>query len=400
MGSMNDWSIKAKVTGAFALVLVVAVGLGLFAVERLGAVNDQAADIRNNWLPSTRLLGEFAHQMASHRASVATLLLAASDEAMEKQHAALMKTQAARDTAWRTYQPLIAPGEERRIADEIARMSADYAPQIEQILGLARNHQKEKAIALYVGPSRDQYQKIRALLLEDIELNAREGVKAADRGAQVYASARFSILAALELAAALCAAAGYVIGQRRLEADAAHDGTAMGKLAAHDLSVGDRRRRSQGRDRPDGGCRPGIQGQHDRRPMRSLPSSAPSRGARSSGRRRSRAISPSSSARCARRSRPWLGRDRDARHRHQHVGYRRGDAAPGRHGGLGGGGDLGQCADGGGVVGGDVGSIAEISRQVSQASAVAGRRWSRRSAPTARSIRWRKRRRRSARWCS
>ncbi len=236
MGSMNDWSIKAKVTGAFALVLVVAVGLGLFAVERLGAVNDQAADIRNNWLPSTRLLGEFAHQMASHRASVATLLLAASDEAMEKQHAALMKTQAARDTAWRTYQPLIAPGEERRIADEIARMSADYAPQIEQILGLARNHQKEKAIALYVGPSRDQYQKIRALLLEDIELNAREGVKAADRGAQVYASARFWILAALGLAAALCAAAGYVIVSG-VSKPMLRMTDSMGKLAAHDLSV-------------------------------------------------------------------------------------------------------------------------------------------------------------------
>ena len=236
MGYLNDWSIKAKVTGAFALVLMVAVGLGLFAVERLGAVNDQAADIRDNWLPSTRLLGEFAHQMASHRASVATLLLAASDAAMDKQQAALDKTERARDAAWHSYQPLISPGEERRLADEITRLSAAYGPAIEKILALAHNHEKEKAIELYAGPSRDQYQKIRALVLEDIELNAREGTKAADHGAQVYAEARFLILAALALAAALCAAAGYFIVSG-VSKPILRMTDSMGKLAAHDLSV-------------------------------------------------------------------------------------------------------------------------------------------------------------------
>jgi methyl-accepting chemotaxis protein len=236
MGAMNNWSIKAKVTGAFALVLLVAIGLGLFAVERLGAVNGAAADIRDNWLPSTRLLGEFAHQMASQRASVATLLLQTSDDGMAKQQAALEKTTAARDAAWRSYQPLISPGEEQRIGDEISREMAAYEPLIQKILALAHNHEKDKAVALYVAQSRDQYQKIRALLLQDIELNAREGTEAADHGAQLYASARFLILAALVAAAAVCAAAGYFI-VNGVSTPILRMTEAMGRLAAHDLSV-------------------------------------------------------------------------------------------------------------------------------------------------------------------
>src|ERR1700760_4535443 len=56
----SRYTIRANVVGAFALALVCTIGLGLFSVQRLDAVNAAAADIRNNWLPSTRLLGRMA----------------------------------------------------------------------------------------------------------------------------------------------------------------------------------------------------------------------------------------------------------------------------------------------------------------------------------------------------
>jgi len=60
--SFKNMTIKAKVIASFAAVLAVTMALGLFAILRLADVNDQAADIRNNWLPSTRTLGELVER--------------------------------------------------------------------------------------------------------------------------------------------------------------------------------------------------------------------------------------------------------------------------------------------------------------------------------------------------
>ncbi|HUA56143.1 MAG TPA: MCP four helix bundle domain-containing protein, partial [Candidatus Sulfotelmatobacter sp.] len=56
----QNLSIKSKVTTAFAFVLSLTVVLGLYAVQRLSDVNDHAAEIRDNWLPATRALGDFS----------------------------------------------------------------------------------------------------------------------------------------------------------------------------------------------------------------------------------------------------------------------------------------------------------------------------------------------------
>src|SRR5882762_1313157 len=53
---LQNLSIRAKVIIAFTLVLVLTGGLGYFAADRLGAVNNAAHDIRTNWLPSVRAL--------------------------------------------------------------------------------------------------------------------------------------------------------------------------------------------------------------------------------------------------------------------------------------------------------------------------------------------------------
>src|SRR3954452_8171512 len=54
---IKNASIKLQVLLAFGFVFAATAGLGLVANDRLGAVNDQAADVRNNWLPSTGVDG-------------------------------------------------------------------------------------------------------------------------------------------------------------------------------------------------------------------------------------------------------------------------------------------------------------------------------------------------------
>ena len=76
----NDMLIRTKVITAFGIVLVLTAGIGVFSVQRLGAVNDNAADIRDNWMPSIVALGELGRDTIRYRQIEAAAMLAPTPE--------------------------------------------------------------------------------------------------------------------------------------------------------------------------------------------------------------------------------------------------------------------------------------------------------------------------------
>ncbi|HYM01746.1 MAG TPA: methyl-accepting chemotaxis protein [Stellaceae bacterium] len=210
MTGFNDLSIRTKVFGCFAVVLVVTMGLGLFAVHRLGTVNDAAAEIRDNWLPSTRILGRFATDAMRYRQLEAARIVAATDEARAKESVTLRVVLESVTKEWEEYQPLISPGAERKMADEIWGTWTDYLAIGKKLADVPKEEMRT-ATALYVGEMRVVFNKFKDTLQADIDLNEREGKEAADRGAAIYASARGWIIAALTIAALFCVTAGVAI---------------------------------------------------------------------------------------------------------------------------------------------------------------------------------------------
>ena len=55
---LGRMTIRTKVAGAFGFVLLIVLGLGLTAINRLKVINDHSAEIRDDWLPSTGVLGQ------------------------------------------------------------------------------------------------------------------------------------------------------------------------------------------------------------------------------------------------------------------------------------------------------------------------------------------------------
>ncbi len=84
-------SIGAKVTFAFGAALIVTVGLGAFSIQRLGAVNAAATEVRNEWLPSTALMGQLASAVEQYRILESVYLLSASDADTRKRNEAAMR---------------------------------------------------------------------------------------------------------------------------------------------------------------------------------------------------------------------------------------------------------------------------------------------------------------------
>ena len=112
-------TIRAKVIGAFLTVLVVTLALGGFAITRMGAMNDQAADVRDNWLPSTRILGLIAASIEEYRQRQGTLVLDPRPNVVAAQEQRIKESFDAIEKARGAYEPIVSPGEERALADRI-----------------------------------------------------------------------------------------------------------------------------------------------------------------------------------------------------------------------------------------------------------------------------------------
>lgn len=58
MNFLSHLRLGARLAGAFAAVLGLTVVFGLYAIARMGAMNDVADEIETNWLPSVQLTSE------------------------------------------------------------------------------------------------------------------------------------------------------------------------------------------------------------------------------------------------------------------------------------------------------------------------------------------------------
>jgi methyl-accepting chemotaxis protein len=211
LSSFKNMTIKRKVIAAFAAVLAVTVGLGVFAILRLAAVNYQAADIRDSWLPGTRALGELSGKTERFRIAEANFVMARNPEERARMEKNMRDAMAGRDQAWAQYEPLITAGAERQLADSYAREWSAYLDYGKKLKSLLEDGKKDEAMSFFLEDMRNMFLRVRDPLAKDIELNATEGMKSADRGAAIYASARTLIMAALALAAAICVFCGVLV---------------------------------------------------------------------------------------------------------------------------------------------------------------------------------------------
>ena len=234
--NFKDLSVSKKLISLFALVLAVTVGLGLFAQNSLSKVNDVAADVTGNWLPSVKVLGQYEYAMTRYRAFQAAYLLSSTDEEREKNTANLQKFAAKSDAAWAKYKPLITAGREQSIADKIAAAKAVYDPMQAKIEEIRKSQDEHAAAKYLMSESRDAFNALITAIDEDVQFNDESSIKVSADGAVAYSSARLWIYIALGLAALFCAVAGYVL-VRAISKPLGNMTEAMSELASGNLNT-------------------------------------------------------------------------------------------------------------------------------------------------------------------
>ena len=235
MPSFSNLSIRNKVLLAFGIVLLTAMGLGGFSIDRLSTVNGSAAEVRDNWLPATGWLGTISKAVEQYRAREGALLLA-SPAVKDRQERLLNESLQLFEQTWRLYEPTVTSAEEKALVAGVKGPWNSYLESSRQLVDMARKNQTEAATTLYMGKLRDDFTHLRSALEKDLAWNVAQGKAEADRGAAVYVSSRMWILATIALAAMLCIAMGTMIVSGVARPITAMT-EAMRKLAGGDMSA-------------------------------------------------------------------------------------------------------------------------------------------------------------------
>jgi methyl-accepting chemotaxis protein len=238
MNFFNNLAIRTKIPLGFAVVLAIVVILGLVSVNRLSAVNDNAENIRNNYLPSTGLMSKLLASIYSFRLRESRYLLVANDGGDLDKPAADIAAGVDRIAKARAaYTPLIVPNStDERLIKQFDQEWAAYGAVTTKMLALGKGHDAKGATALFNGESRESFDRAIKALNDDADFNVAEGKKAADLGADIYASTKWIIYGAMLFAALLCALLGWML-VAGVSTPIQRITDAMKRLAGHDLSA-------------------------------------------------------------------------------------------------------------------------------------------------------------------
>ena len=233
---LKNLSIRAKVVGAFLLVLIVTLGLGVFAMFQMAAMNAAAVDLRDNWLPSVVAVSRLDAAIRDYRLTVARHVISTSDAQMAAVDGEVEQIRAEVQKRRAAYEPLVTPGEERGLIDAFDRLWPAYMQVSDEVRAASRKHDGAKVESIFNGPAREAYGLVAKTLADDLDLNIRQANKAGDHGEAAYTASRIWIVGVLALAALLCVAAGLsiVMGVSRPIA-AMTD--AMHRLAQRDMAA-------------------------------------------------------------------------------------------------------------------------------------------------------------------
>src|SRR6201998_3402354 len=196
---LAQFSIRAKITGVVAFLLIAMTGMGLLAVRNMRAINASTVDITTSWLPSVRVLGDLRAGIVSYRTVIREHMLAETAEekqAVEKTLAGIVESN---NRIRQTYEPLITSMEERALYSEWVQQWDRYKKGTEEVTALSRKsagkiphdaHELNEKTVNKIGMDAD------AILKKDIEFNNTGADKAGKDAADNYSFA-FMVLAAI-----------------------------------------------------------------------------------------------------------------------------------------------------------------------------------------------------------
>ena len=196
-----DLRIATKLITSFLLVLVLTALTGGFAIIQLGLVNETATEMRDNWLPSVRVASGMRFFVANYRIKELRYLMADSPKEQTQYEQEAVDARKEVDTRIARYEKeLISSPTEQALFDTFKNDWNSYLNTSKNLLAESRQGSKEQANVIFKGNSKRDFEQVASDLVKLIDLNDAGATAANQRGNEIYANARLSIIAAVLVA--------------------------------------------------------------------------------------------------------------------------------------------------------------------------------------------------------
>ncbi|RVU06847.1 methyl-accepting chemotaxis protein [Novosphingobium umbonatum] len=181
-------TIKAKLAGAFAAVLLITATLGLFGIKQMGQINGRSTEITTNWMPSI----DSVHRLNTGTSDLRVLqfqhVVSTDAEEMRKVDGLINATLRELGAQRARYEKLISSDEERQVYNRFSEKFSRYQEVSERFLALSRQNKNAEASAMLIG-SAALYDDYSNDLMELVKINVKGGDKASDEAQQTYSDA-------------------------------------------------------------------------------------------------------------------------------------------------------------------------------------------------------------------
>ena len=214
MNILTRLKIGQRLLAGFASVLVLAIVVGAFSVSRLAQVNANTTDLATNWLPATRLLGDFKTQVSIlRRAEASTMLAGGKPDVLAAQTRRVDDVKAKAAETWKNYLATIELPEERALAAEVEAVRDRYYVALAKTFAsdFAAADAHDKIVAEYEGESKASFDALFAAINRDVDYQSKGADTAYKASQDTYSSARIAVVALLAAAVLLGALMAFII---------------------------------------------------------------------------------------------------------------------------------------------------------------------------------------------
>ena len=125
-GFISRFSIRSKIGAGFSLVLLITCCLGVFAVQRMGAMNESTEIVTANYFPSIVQAGEMRSIVQQIRLGEARHIFSTDPTEMQAVDKQMTDLAVAYGKARKNYESLVDAGEETELYKRIDGLWAQY----------------------------------------------------------------------------------------------------------------------------------------------------------------------------------------------------------------------------------------------------------------------------------
>ncbi|WP_438275961.1 methyl-accepting chemotaxis protein [Nitrobacter sp.] len=197
---LSRLSIRAKIISTISFLLLAMAGMGVLSMIEMEAIHDRAVDLRTNWLPSVRELGELRAGTIAYGAAVRSHLLASDAAGKDAAEKTLVSAGEAIEKTRKAYEPMIALPEEQRIYKAFSAQWASYVADVRDLLALSRKGDLRVSLDMYDRKVDPAGLKADETLREDIAMNHREADATGNAASRSYKSAFAIVITIVSLA--------------------------------------------------------------------------------------------------------------------------------------------------------------------------------------------------------